>query len=263
MSDITTGIALQRNSNVIDLTAILEANSRGAAARDLRELSAQISSMERQLESATREIAAMRRELADLRDLHGEPLHNTARQGIDAASRQIMQAKDRLGAVKNWIIQGAKDAVAAVKERGIGALNNAVSFLGVRTELEKIQQDSLAGVDKCDRSIAKVENISRQYHEVGTATRNLGRAILGREAQDDTKQMGRLAKLAAAPHKALKNLYTGMAKGADSALGKVEKLEQAAKKPSMLENLQAMKETAAKEQGMALSPEKPAKEPSL
>lgn len=256
------GIALQRDSNIIDLTAILEANGQGGAARDLRELSALVSSMERQLEIATREIAAMRRELADLRDLHGEPLHNTAQQGIDAATRQILQAKERLGAVKNSIIQGAKDAVATVREKGVAALNGAVSFLGVRGELEQIQQDSVTGIARCDRSLARIENISKQFHEVGSAHRNLGRSILGRETRDDAKPMGRLAKLAAAPQHTLKKLHTGMAKGADAILGKLEKLEQPAK-PSLLGELQSKKE-AAKAQGMALSPDKSkSQEPSL
>lgn len=244
MSSKYNAIALQRDDNVIDLTAILEADNRGSAARDLRDLSWQISSMERQLEAATREIAAMRRELVGLRDLHGEPLHNTAQQGIDAATRQILQAKERLGAVKDSIIQGTRDAVVTVKEKGGSALNGAVSFLGVRKELEYIQQDSLA----------RVENISKQFHEVGSAHRNLGRSLLGREAQDDVKPMGRLAKLAAAPHVTLKKLHAGMAKGADAVLGKLEKLEQAAK-PSLLGELQTHKE-AAKAQGMALSPDR-------
>ena len=236
MSNPYNGIALQRDSNVIDLTAILEANNQGAAARNLRELSAQISGMERQLEMATREIAAMRRELAELRSFHGEPLHNTASQGIDSATRQIMQAKERLGAVKDWIIQGAKDAVTAVKEKGMVALNGAMSFLGVRRELEKIQQDSLAGIGKCDHSLARVDSISRRYHEVGTATRNFGRALTGKETRDDTKDAGKLAALASAPHQTMKILYTGMDKAAGAVLGRLEKLEQAAK-PSMLENL--------------------------
>jgi len=205
----------------------------------------------------------MRRELAELRHFHGEPLHNTARQSIDAASRQIRQAMEKLGGVKNRIVQGAKAAAVTIKEKGIGALNSAVSFLGVRDDLENIRRDSMEGVGKCEQSLAKVENISRRYHEVGTATRNFGRALTGKEIRDDTKESGKLAKLASAPFSVMKSLHAGMVKGAEAVLGKLEKLEQAAKKPSMLGNLQTMKETAAKEHGMALSPEKPTKEPSL
>ncbi|MDL2231998.1 hypothetical protein LJC63_00265 [Ruminococcaceae bacterium OttesenSCG-928-L11] len=263
MSNTYNGLALQRDSNIIELTAILEANGRGGAARDLRDLSWQISGMERQLASATRELAAMRRELSELRELHGEPLHNTAQQGIDTATRQIMKAKERLGAVKEWFVQGAKDACAAVKEMGIGALSGAASFLGVRRELEKLREDSTESIARCDRSLARIENISRNFHEVGTATRNFGRSLAGKEQQDDTKPMGKLAKLASAPHLTLKKLHAGMIKGADAALGKLEKLEQAAK-PSLLGSLQTMKETATKEHGMALSPGKTkSQEPSL
>lgn len=262
MSDMTTGMALHKDSNVIDLLAILEEQGRPSAAKDFRELVEQIGSMERQLDAAAKEISAMRRELAELRDFHGEPLHTTAKQSLDAASRQIAQAKERLGAVKDKIIQGAKDAVTAIREKGIGALNNAMSFLGVKNDLKAIRESLDKNTKSCDRSLARVETISRQYHEVGTAARNLGRALTGKEVRDDTKDPGRLAKVAAAPFHTLKTLYSGLAKGADAALGRLEKLEQAAK-PSMLGNLQSMKETAAKEQGMALSPEKTKNELSL
>lgn len=177
------------------------------------------------MEIATREISAMRRELQELRDLHGHPMHNTAQQGIDTTTREILQAKERLGAVKNSIIQGAKDAVVAVRQKGISALNSAVSFLGVRMELEYIQQDSIAGMAHCDRSLARIGNISKQFHEAGAAHRNLGRAILGKEIQDDAKPMGWLARLASAPHNTMKKLHAGLAKGAGAILGKLEKLE--------------------------------------
>lgn len=262
MSEQNTSIALYNNSHVLDLITILESNNRRETAQDFRALAEQVSRMESQLDAASREIHALRRELAELRDFHGEPLHNTARQSIDAAARQIEQAKEKLGAIKDKIVQGAKDAVAAVKEKGIGALNSAVSFLGVKDELESLREGLDKNTKSCDRSLARVDAISRQYHEVGTATRNFGRAVSGKEVRDDTKDSGKLAKVAAAPFHTLKKLYSGMAKGAEAAIGKLEKLEQAAK-PSMLENLQALKEATTRDSGMALSPEKTKKEPSL
>lgn len=262
MSDTNTNIPLREDANVIELLAILEERGRPSTARDFRELVEQVGSMERQLDAAAKEIAAMRRELAELRDFHGEPLHTEAKRNIDTASRQITQAREWLGRVKDRIVQGAKGAVAAVRGKGIGALNNAMSFLGVKDDLQAIREGIDKNTKSCDRSLARVDAISRQYHEVGTAARNFGRALTGKEVRDDTRDSGRLAKVAAAPFHTLKTLYSGLAKGVDAALGRLEKLEQAAK-PSMLENLQSMKETAAREQGMALSTEKTKNEPSL
>lgn len=261
MSGTTIGAALRENPYVIELAALLEEQGRTEAAREFRSLTEHVSGMERQLEAAAGEIAAMRRELAELRDFHGEPLHNTARQGVETAHRETRRLQDRLGAVRSKIIRAARDGVAAVKQKGAVALDGVVSFLGLRKELENIHRDSHQKAARSERAIARVKGISRQYHEVGAAVRNFGRAATGKETRDDAKPAGRLMKAAAAPFQALKRLHDGMAKGTRSALDTLDRLEQAARRPSLLGQVQSLKETAALERDVA--EEKTTIEPSL
>jgi hypothetical protein len=105
----------------------------------------------------------------------------------------------------------------------------------------------------------------------------MGRAVQGKEAIQEAKPMGKLAKLIQAPYRLDQACSTAIKRQAASALDSLGKLEQRSvmhrenqketgkneKKPSILKNLQALKEQAAQTAQNTPAPQRKKAEVSL
>ena len=73
--------------------------------------------------------------------------------------------------------------------------------------------------------------------------KNVGRALMGKEAVSDAKGPGKLAKTVAAPYRAERACLLSMQNSVEKALARIERLEQAAeKKPSILGTMRTQNE---------------------
>lgn len=243
---------LMENEHVKELLAILKENS--ITSKDLLDVIGYVGVMERQLDAAVGELSAMRQELADMREAQDHPLRNNLQKAIQALENKIAEARERLEALKDSIIEGCKNAVAAFKEKGIAALSGLASFFHIRQGLEKIQESMNRNIQQDEQAMKKIANVSAEYHEAGRHVKNIGRAIQGKETIQEAKPMGKLAKLMQAPYRLDKSCSAAVKQQAALALESLGKLERSAvrqreakavKKPSVLKNLQQFKEKAA------------------
>lgn len=247
----TTAPPLMDNEYVQALFSILQENRSNSD--DIMAVVRHVSTMEQQLGAALGELAAMRREVNDLH----HPVKTAVQKAIHSLGEKIADAREKLATVRESIVEGCKNAVAAFKEKGVAALAGLASFFHIRQGLEGMDKSMDKAIRLDQKSIDKIAAVSAEYHEVGKHMKNLGRAIRGKEAVTEAKPLGKVAKAAQAPAKLDKAMSAGVQKAARSALAGLDRLEQKAarqreaketgieKKPSVLGNLQSMKEQAA------------------
>lgn len=241
-----------------NLLKIFEENNAGKA--EFVSLLSHIGAVERQLDEATREVTAMRRELAALRDEQRHPFRTALNRAITRLENGISAARAQLSEIKSTISERAAQAAAAFKEKGISAINKTMDFLGMKEKLSGLQEYLNKEVQAADKSIAKIEAVSAEYHETGKHLRNIGRALRGKEAIQDTKPMGFVAKAVRAPYKGARAALSGASRSAGAAIGKLEQLEKAAR-PSALEAMRKQQQVQERRAvGMALSRSRAAEE---
>jgi len=239
----TAQAPLMKNRHVKELLGIMEANHMDAG--DLIAILKNVGQVERQLEAAVTELQAMRRELSDMREAQSHPVRRTMQGTVHAMEDKVSEALTRLEAVKNSMISGCKNAAAAFKEKGISTLDSLAGFFKIKAALQSLSNSLAVGIKTNENAIAKIEAVGIEYHEAGRHVKNMGRALSGKEAVPDAKPIGRLAKALEAPFRRALSCLTGAKKLAEAAIGRLEKLERAAEKPSVLETLHNFKREQA------------------
>jgi len=223
------------NEQVKELLALLRENNASSTPDFLAVLN-QISAMERQLDAAVKELAAVRQELKSAKE-QNHPVKTALQKAVTPMQEQVLDLRERLSELKQTVIDGCKHAVAAFKETGISALDHAARFFNIRPTLEAMRDTLTNNIQIDDKAIAKIEAISAEYHQAGRHLKNIGRAMLGREAIQEAKLPGKLAKAISAPLRAEHSHFAHLKKHVERAIGAVARLEERAaeKKPSIRE----------------------------
>lgn len=69
----------------------------------------------------------MKKELAEIQ-IQNHPLKSIMKKAVITMQNQVMELQEKLAGLKQNIIEGCKNAVAAFHEKGIIALNNIAGF---------------------------------------------------------------------------------------------------------------------------------------
>ncbi len=249
-------VPLMENEHVKELLAIMEANNMPDR-RDLLAVLNQVSAMEKQLNAAVAELAAMRRELNKARKQF-HPVKTALQIVVEKLDENVAALRERLDAVKQNVIQGCKNAVDAFREKGIVALDNIARFFKIRPMLESMRDDLGKSIRFSEATISNIELVSTEYHEAGLHIKNMVRAMAGKEAIQDAKSVGKLAKALEAPFKAGHSCLSSMKKSLETALSRLAVLEQAAeRKPSIRKTMQTLNEQIAQGKKDAPTAERP------
>jgi len=212
---------LSQNEYVQELYSILQDNGRDTSG--LSAIIGHVSEMENFVKRAEDKIADMKSQLAEMKEVQNHPVKAALQRAIKSLENTVAVMKERINDLKNGIIEGCKNAVAAFKEKGISALDKLASFFHIKSGLNSLDKSAAETAQSCDKSVARISEFSSQYHEAGRAIKNMARMIIGKEPIDAKKEAGILAKTLAAPYKAEKALMLQISK---SAKGMAEKLEQ-------------------------------------
>lgn len=254
---------LQGQEAVQQFMKLLVENGQRGQAMDLSQLMWYMDGMNRQFEAVLAELQEVREQLArEKRPSVREHMENA----VSALEEKALAVRDKLTGLWEKITQCAADAVRNFKEMGVSALDGAVSALGVKKALEAVQ-DGISGLAADTRkSIEKVEDMGHDLRSAGAHLKNVGRALLGKEAQVvNGGQEGRFQSVVLAPMRATQRLLSGMNNATLAAIGSTEHLEQRAaevraakaertaerpgkrltKKPSVRQDLEAKKLEAA------------------
>jgi len=246
---------VMENEHVKELLGIMEANNLSTM-KDMLDILNQVGAMEKQLDAAVTELAAMRQELKTAQE-QNHPVKTAMQKAVIAMQGQVLDLRDKLAELKQNVIDGCKNAVAAFKEKGISALDNITRFFKIKPVLENMRDSLNKNIRFDDKAIAKIEAVSAEYHEAGRHLKNMGRALIGKEAVAEAKAPGKVAATVAAPYRAERSCFVSMKKSVEAAIRKMERLEEKARKPSIKQTMQTLNEQIAQAKKDAASPERP------
>lgn len=233
---------LMEHPQVKELLSVMEQHHTDAM-KDLLDVIGYVGEVEKQLDTAVKELAAMREQLADMKQ---GPVKRTMQGAVRAMEGNVVTLRDRLEELKEKVIDGCKNLLAAFKEKGIQALSNAARFFKLRPALESMREGLNESIKADDRAIAKIGAVSTEYHEAGRHIKNAGRALMGKEAVAEAKAPGKLAKAASAPFRAERASLLSARKSVDNALERLNNLERSAeRKPSILKTMQKLNDEIA------------------
>ena len=246
-------INLAENQYVKELFAILGEN--GKDTTGLTALIGHVSEMEGFVKRAEDKIADMKTQLAEMKEVQKHPFKTYLQSAVKLLEAQVEKVKSRLAELKINIVNSCKSAVDAFKEKGISALNNIASFFGIKKGLDNWKKEIDVMIARDDKTIAKIEAFSVEYHSAGRAIKNMARVAIGKEPLDAKTEAGKLAKAFAAPYKSQKSALISLKKSIEKAIAKLEQLDSIAtekkaeraieKKPSLLDRLEKNKERVA------------------
>ena len=234
----TTAEPILDNEYVKELLAILQKNN-APSTKDFLAVLHQVGAMEKQLDAAVKELSTMRQELKEAQE-QNHPVKTALQKAVIVMQGQVLHLREQLAELKQNVVEGCKNAVADFKEKGISALDNVARFFKVRPILESMRNTLTKDIQSDDRAIAKIEAISTEYHQAGRHLKNMGRAMLGREAVQEAKQPGKLAGAISAPFRAERSCLAAMKQSVDKTIGAMARLEERAaeKKPSIRETIE-------------------------
>jgi hypothetical protein len=245
-----TGGSLMDNEHVKELFSILQEN--GKDATGLTALISHVAGMEDFVVQAESKIANMKSQLDEMKEIQNHPVKHALQKAITTLETKVAEIKAQIVELKTNIVEGCKNAVAAFKEKGAAALDKLASFFNIKGGLQAIKNDVVKAADSCDRTCAKIDSFAKQYHTAGRAIKNMARMVIGKEPIDAVKESGKLAKAMSAPYKIEKACMVGIRKQCDKMIAALNNLEKGveanrgersdkAKKPTMMERLEAKK----------------------
>jgi len=243
---------LIENEHILELLSLMRENNKDTSG--LFAMINRVTEMEKHLETAVGQLADMKRDLHDMREIQDHPIKTKLQKAIIALEQRINDMRESLAKIKVAIVEGAKNALDAFKEKGANALNNIMRFFHIKQGLQAWKENADATIRADTKTIANIEAFSQQYHETGKGVRNMGRALRGKEAVTEAKPVGWLAKTLQAPFKAHRATQVKMKKTLTAAIKGLEQMEQEAAqrkaarapdKPSLLDRLEQNKALAA------------------
>ena len=186
---------------------------------DLLAMCQQIAGLEQQLNSALEELSVMRQELAQARE---SPVKRALQKTVEGLEKVTKGLRTRLDSLKEKVVEGCKKTLAAFRERGVSALAHTAEFLHIRPALEGISRELEKAVAFDDKAHSIIETASKEYHKAGRHLKNIVRALQGREALDDPKGPGALARGLSLPFRQDRRLMCAMQSRTAGALKRLE-----------------------------------------
>lgn len=219
----TASSTLAQNEYVKELYSILQDNGRDTSG--LSALIGHVNEMENFVKRAEDKIADMKSQLSEMKEIQNHPVKTALQRAIKSLENTVALMKERINEMKAGIIEGCRNAVQAFREKGISALDKLASFFHIKSGLKALGKSADENALSCDKSVARINEFSKQYHEAGRAIKNMARMFVGKDPVDTKKEAGILAKTLAAPYKAEKALMVQISKSANAMMERLEQLE--------------------------------------
>ena len=247
----TLQVPIGEQEHLKEFFKLLSQNGQQQEASEFSSLVTQLNQMEKQYTAVLSELKAVREQLESIQD---NGIKATVTKSVSSAQQTVEQAKDQLGHIRTSLSDMVKQTLAAVKQHGISALNKAADFMGIKAALNDMRDNLNASISDTQKSIDRINAVGSELHALNEHGKNLGRALIGKEAAELTQRnedKGVLAAIAK-PLKKSKAMLEGMEKGVTRALQSIDRLEKAAargkeEKPSVREGLKAAKQQESKE----------------
>ena len=139
--------ALNQDKNIQDFTDILKNNKLDSQFKNFTEMLGYVSNIENKLQSALSDVTKLEKRVNEMED---KQFKNICMKTINNIKSMIHTALDKLNEIKSAIVNGAKRAVTAVKEKGISALNSVMKLFKFKESLTSVKNMLNTAVNKLD-----------------------------------------------------------------------------------------------------------------
>lgn len=243
---------LQGPENPLDaLQKIIEKNApeEGPALEEIRKY----------MEEMNNNYKSMRSELQSLREQIEERSDNSdlGKKTVESLEKSTKSFKERIDGFKKNIFQKAADIIRNFKEKGTIALHNIVQKLGIKENIQSHMKYYKDQAEKFNRTVEKLDAINAEFNAAKGHIKNIGRAIIGKEALDPQQKENFLIKILKRPYVNDRDNYIKLTEQAIKRLDRLEALEakaaearlhqgeKGAKRDSTLQKLSDYKKEAA------------------
>ena len=211
-----------------ELLKLLNENGRADQAQNLSLLAWYLNGMENQLDSVLRELRNVKAELAQVTEQRA-PDKPILTKMVESLEEKVGQARERLAAFQNKIMECTKNAIDRFKDAGVSALDNAVAAMGVKKGLEHLETGLKNSLISLENTIGKAEEMGTQLRRGFRNIANAGRIAVNKELDFDPKiEEGRFQSAVLAPMRAIQIVMSDMRNSTLAAIGGLENLEMSA-----------------------------------
>ena len=220
---------LLQNKDIRELIGLLKQNS-PSQGQEYAALLGQVEEMSQLLDKALRELQEVRTQLGGQRE---SGVKQAVTKAAEAVEGRVSAMRRTVSDMKERIAKGAREAVEGFKHGGARALDMTVSLLGIRKGLAAVKNDLESSLQDVQKSIQTVEKVGHEMRSVGGHIRNAAHAVTGKETLPVADRgEGHIQAAVLAPLRRERDTLGKLLGLVDSALRKLEKLEQAARHPA-------------------------------
>lgn len=216
--------SLQDNEEVKALLDLMNETKMTIKVKDYYDLVCSIDAMEQKLNMAVSELQNIK-ETVEPKEKKN-PFIEIASDVSKSLEGNIKEAKSNLQMVKENIVKNAVLVKEDFKQKGVVALDKVVDTIKIKKGLQNIKNSLNKVILIAEKSILKIEMISKEYHEMGYHAKRMIKAFTGQEQNVVVKEKGALAKQLQCSLKNIKNNFTQINKKIDTAIFRIEHLER-------------------------------------
>jgi len=213
-------VSLNKNPDIIKLLEVLNTPGMETQKQDYESIIKYIDTLENQYSTIRSEIAELKSQISGIKDKK-----NPFVAMAEKMDSSVSDMRTKLMEVRDSIISFTKNTLETIRDKGLTALGSVSGFLKIKDGLQAMSSGLEKSIANAENTVNKIEAMSREYHEIGSNVRNIGRIFTGREINEEIKANGRLAEAMELPFVGIKNAFTAMDKTVNIAAAKVENLE--------------------------------------
>ncbi len=200
--------------------------------------------MEKNFSSVLQELDAVKGQLAHEKDMSKDM--KSALSDLSGELREKVSVQQKqLNELKTDINGRAALAVQSFKAHGVSALNHVCELLGIKEKLLQMRMSLLQNAQEMQAAMDKIDTMSQEFQKAVHHTKNMGRAMKGKELQDAPGQKeNKFFHMMKQRCQRRKNDYTIKAAKLGKFISGLERLEKSAEKgkESVISKLQEHQE---------------------
>jgi len=235
-----TTVPITENEAVKNIIMLLQGKGTEQEKQDIESLVSHIESMETQFAKVFDELQDVKSQLKAIED---KSVRAAVQRIVDNVELKVNDVKDQFVSLKDSVVNSFSDAAEAIKQKGVSALRKTVDFLKIHTALSHLKNKLNQSVHSLNQGAEQIQTIKNELYTAKEHFTNATHLAVGKstkEVSPNNSERGVLTKIQRLMLKA-GGLLKGMSKTADSAISKLEKLEQKDEKMSVRDSLKDIK----------------------
>ena len=187
-----------------------------------------VAGMQVQLSVMVDELQGVREQLAEMQKNQPKAVTEKLMDKVSQLQEKISKLSERLGAIKDHLIDTAKQAVTAFKEKGREEMNKVLQkgISGVQSVLENTREKLVDVMTNYEKTANQIDSIGDELKQIGNSFANVGRLIAGKgtkEVSDEKPGVG-LTRVMNMPVKSTISAFRKQISGIDKAMEKLDKV---------------------------------------